>query len=151
MRSVNVVDVEPAPQRPRRWSVAEKIRLVEETLQPGMAVSCVARTHGLSPILLFKWRHRQAAGRRAAVRVDDEVIGTTRVRQFEEPSAGSKRASRPHRHGALAATPGMARQQQACSLQHAVDWRFNGANAEMIFSMTTSGENLAMCCATALS
>ena len=38
MRSVNVVDVEPAPQRPRRWSVAEKIRLVEETLQPGMAV-----------------------------------------------------------------------------------------------------------------
>ena len=104
-----------------------------------------------SPILLFKWRHRQAAGRRAAVRVDDKVIGTTRVRQFEEPSAGSKRASRPHRHGALAATPGMARQQQACSLQHAVDWRFNGANAEMIFSMTTSGENLAMCCATALS
>ena len=50
--------------------------------------------------LLFKWRHRQAAGRRAAVRVDDKVIGTTRVRQFEEPSAGSRRASRPHRHGA---------------------------------------------------
>jgi hypothetical protein len=30
-------------QRRRRWSVAEKIRLVEETLQPGMSVSLVAR------------------------------------------------------------------------------------------------------------
>ena len=49
-----------------------------------MSVSFVARTHGLSPSLLFKWRQRMAAGGREAVRVDDEVIGATRVRQLEE-------------------------------------------------------------------
>jgi transposase len=50
-------------QRRRRWSVAEKIRLVEETLEPGMSVSFVARKHGLSSSLLFKWRQRMAGGR----------------------------------------------------------------------------------------
>ena len=80
------VEVITSVQRRRRWSVAEKIRLVEETLQPGMSVSFVARTHGLSPSLLFKWRQRMAAGGREAVRVDDEVIGATRVRQLETSS-----------------------------------------------------------------
>ena len=81
---VQRIEVITSVQRRRRWSVAEKVRLVEETLQPGMSVSFVARKHGLSPSLLFKWRQRMAAGGREAVRVDDEVIGATRVRQLEE-------------------------------------------------------------------
>jgi len=48
-----------------------------------MSVSFVARTRGLSPSLLFKGRPRMAAGGRAAVRVDDEVIGTARVGLLE--------------------------------------------------------------------
>src|SRR5687768_12052437 len=58
---VRRVEVITSVQRRRRWSVAEKIRLVEETLEPGMSVSFVARKHGLSPSLLFKWRQRMAA------------------------------------------------------------------------------------------
>jgi transposase len=61
-----------------------EIRLVEETLEPGMSVSFVARTHGLSPSLLFKWRQRMAEGGREAVRADDVVVGAARVRQLEE-------------------------------------------------------------------
>jgi transposase len=80
---VRCVEVITSVQRRRRWSVAEKIRLVEETLQPGMSVSLVARKHGISPGLLFKWRQRMAEGGREAVRVDDEVIGAARVRQLE--------------------------------------------------------------------
>ena len=53
MSEVQRVEVITSVQRRRRWSVAEKIRLVEETLQPGMSVSFVARKHGLSPSLLF--------------------------------------------------------------------------------------------------
>ena len=64
--------------------MAEKIRLVEETLEPGMSVSFVARKHGLSPSLLFKWRQRMAEGGREAVRADDVVIGAAKVRQLEE-------------------------------------------------------------------
>ena len=37
------VEVITSVQRRRRWPTAEKIRLVEETMQPGMSVSYVAR------------------------------------------------------------------------------------------------------------
>jgi hypothetical protein len=37
------VEVITAVQRRRRWPTAEKVRLVEETMQPGMSVSYVAR------------------------------------------------------------------------------------------------------------
>jgi hypothetical protein len=41
------VEVMTSVQRRRRWSTAEKIRLVEETMQPGMSVSYVARRAGV--------------------------------------------------------------------------------------------------------
>lgn len=38
----------------RRWFTAEqKLLVVNETLQPGMSISYVARRHGLSPSLVF--------------------------------------------------------------------------------------------------
>lgn len=43
------VEVITSAQRRRRWSVAEKVRLVEEAMQPGMSVSYVARRAGISP------------------------------------------------------------------------------------------------------
>ncbi len=36
-------------ERRRRWSAAEKARLVEETMQPGMSVSMVAKRVGIAP------------------------------------------------------------------------------------------------------
>jgi transposase len=41
------VEVITSVQRRRRWPTAEKIRLVEETMQPGMSVSYVARRAGV--------------------------------------------------------------------------------------------------------
>jgi Transposase len=49
-------------QRWRRWPAAKKIRLIEETMQPGMSVSCVARRAGVAPSLLFNWRRRMLEG-----------------------------------------------------------------------------------------
>ena len=43
----------PSVQRRRRWSPAEKMRMVEETNQPGATVSLVARRHGVGPNQLF--------------------------------------------------------------------------------------------------
>src|SRR5687767_15748424 len=84
------VEVITSVQRRRRWSVAGKVRLVEETLQPGMSVSFVARKHGISPSLLFNWRRRMAEGGREAVRVDDEVIGP---RGYASSKSGSVSSS----------------------------------------------------------
>ena len=55
------VEVITSVQRRRRWATAEKIRLVEETMQPGMSMSYVARRAGVAPSLLFNWRRRMLA------------------------------------------------------------------------------------------
>ena len=50
-------------ERRRRWSVEEKQRLVEETMQPGVTVSAVARQNDLAPSVLFLWRRLAREGR----------------------------------------------------------------------------------------
>jgi transposase len=77
------VEVITSVQRRRRWSAAEKVRLVEETMQPGMSVSYVARRAGVAPSLLFKWRRLMLEGGHQAVQADEDVVGTSRVRDLE--------------------------------------------------------------------
>ena len=77
------VEVITSVQRRRRWPTAEKIRLVEETMQPGMSVSYVARRSGVAPSLLFNWRRRMLEGGLQAVQADEDVVGTSRVRELE--------------------------------------------------------------------
>ena len=77
------VEIITGRERRRRYSAAEKIRLVEETAQPGMTVSAVARLHGVSPSLLFGWRRRMAEGGLEAVRADDDVVAASRIRELE--------------------------------------------------------------------
>ena len=77
------VEVITSVQRRRRWPTAEKIRLVEETMQSGMSVSYVARRAGVAPSLLFNWRRRMLEGGLQAVEADEDVVGTSRVRELE--------------------------------------------------------------------
>ncbi len=51
-----------APARQRR-SIAEKRRIVEETLAAGASVARVARTHGVNANQVFGWRRLYLAGR----------------------------------------------------------------------------------------
>ena len=50
-------------ERRRRWSLQDKLQIVEETLQPGVTVSEVARRHGLAPSVVFTWRRLAREGR----------------------------------------------------------------------------------------
>ena len=43
--------------------VAEKLRIVEETLAEGASVALVARAHGVNANLVFNWRRLYQAGR----------------------------------------------------------------------------------------
>ena len=43
------VEIITSVQRRRRWTASEKVRIVEETFEPGMTVSLVARRHGVAP------------------------------------------------------------------------------------------------------
>ena len=78
------VEVITSVQRRRRWSVAEKVRLVEEAMQPGMSVSYVARRAGISPSQLFAWTRRMLEGGHAAVQADEDVVGASQVRELEK-------------------------------------------------------------------
>jgi len=56
------------PERRRRWSVEEKLRIVAEAAVPGAQVAEIARRSGISRSLLYTWR-RQAHQQR-----DDETL-----------------------------------------------------------------------------
>jgi transposase len=64
-RQVRRVEVITGAGGRRRWTVDDKARIVAETLEPGAAVSVVARRHGLTPQQLFGWR-REARKRSEA-------------------------------------------------------------------------------------
>ncbi len=42
--------------RRRRWSSAEKRRIVEQTLEDGASIPAVARRNGVAVSLLYRWR-----------------------------------------------------------------------------------------------
>ncbi len=46
------------PEKRRRRSVQEKIAIVQQSFEPGMTVSLVARQHGVAASQLFLWRKR---------------------------------------------------------------------------------------------
>ena len=56
------VEVITGVERRRRWSVAEKLRLVEEASRSGGSVSAVAQRHGVCRSLLFTWRRQYREG-----------------------------------------------------------------------------------------
>jgi transposase len=52
------VEVIPSLQRRRRWSKAEKERIVAAAMEPGAVVSAVAREAGIQASQLFRWRQQ---------------------------------------------------------------------------------------------
>lgn len=82
-KEVQRIEVITSVQRRRRWSVAEKIRIVQECEQPGMSVSYVARKYDLAPNMLFRWRRLMREGGLSAIQANEPVIGASEVRQLK--------------------------------------------------------------------
>ena len=59
--------------RRRRWSDAEKLRIVEESFSGPRLVSATARHHGISNQLLFSWRKAYREGELGGCQVDGFV------------------------------------------------------------------------------
>ena len=78
------VEVITGVARRRRFTTEQKLSVVSETLQPGMSISYVARRHGLSPSLVFRWRRLMSEGGKEAVRADEDVVAASEVRRLEE-------------------------------------------------------------------
>lgn len=59
---MTTVTVLTGPERRRRWSSAEKARIVSESLAPGATVAEVARRHDVHANLLHHWRRQARQG-----------------------------------------------------------------------------------------
>ena len=77
------VEIITSVQRRRRWTASEKVRIVEETFEPGMTVSLVARRHGVAPNQLFTWRRLVAQGALTAAGSGEEVVPASDYRALQ--------------------------------------------------------------------
>ncbi len=50
------------PEKRRRRTTQEKIAIVQQSFEPGMTVSLVARQHGVAASQLFLWRKQYREG-----------------------------------------------------------------------------------------
>src|SRR5215472_1395157 len=81
--STDRVEIITSVQRRRRWTAPEKVRMVEETFEPGMTVSLVARRHGVAPNQLFTWRRLVAQGSLTAAGSGEEVVPASDYRALQ--------------------------------------------------------------------
>src|SRR3712207_2783320 len=77
------VEIITSVQRRRRWTAAEKMRLVEATFAPGMTVSLVARQNGVAPNQLFTWRRLATQGALTATGAEEEVVPASDYRALQ--------------------------------------------------------------------
>ena len=83
INSTNRVEIITSVQRRLRWTAPEKVRMVEETFEPGMTVSLVARRHGVAPNQLFTWRRLVAQGSLTAAGSGEEVVPASDYRALQ--------------------------------------------------------------------
>jgi transposase len=55
-------EVLAGPERRRRWSIEEKLRILAQSVAPGSSVMLVCRTHGISSGQLYAWRRQFRTG-----------------------------------------------------------------------------------------
>ena len=98
---MTTVTILSGPERRRRWSTAEKRRIVDESLAPKASVVEVARRHDVRLNLLTVWRRQARTGVLAcepelSSRQDDEVrfaaVSVARDRQLLTAPSGATAA-----------------------------------------------------------
>src|SRR5262249_51818676 len=77
------VEIITSVQRRRRWTAAEKVRMVDETFEAGMTVSLVARRHGVAPNQLFTWRRLVVEGALTAAGSGEQVVPASDYRALQ--------------------------------------------------------------------
>jgi transposase len=82
------VEVITSVQRRRRWTRAEKERIVAAAMAPGAVASEVARGAGIYASQLFRWR-QELCERAPAPVAFNSVAVTSEARTVSQPGAGS--------------------------------------------------------------
>ena len=67
-------------QTRQRYSVEERVKLLDEADQPGESISTVARKHGVSPSVMFRWRQLRESGAMTGLKADEELVPASEMR-----------------------------------------------------------------------
>ena len=94
------VEILDGVERRRRWPDAEKRRILEATLAPGVSMAEVARANGVAKSLVFAWRRqarqaRDAASKPAAMFLPVEIAEAAGHAARTPRGDATQRARRP--------------------------------------------------------
>jgi len=62
------------------YSLEEKLRLLDEADRPGESIGTVARKHGVSPSIMFKWRQLRESGALTSLKAGEELVPASEMR-----------------------------------------------------------------------
>ena len=68
----------------RRWTPEEKKDIVQQTYQPGMSVSIIARKYGIFPSQLFLCRKHMEDGAIKGIEAQEDVVSKTEYKELEK-------------------------------------------------------------------
>ena len=78
------------PERRRRWSTEEKLRILAQSVAPGSSVMLVCRTYGISSGQLYTWRRQFRTGELTGFA---PITVAPPVGQLEPPAASAEPAT----------------------------------------------------------
>jgi transposase len=70
----------PEKRTRRQYSVEERIKLLDAADAPGESISTIARKHGVSPSVMFRWRHLRESGAMTSLKADEELVPASEMR-----------------------------------------------------------------------
>lgn len=70
-------------KRRRRWSIFEKLQVVEESKCSNATICSVARKYEISPSLLYLWRRLEKEGKLKVFNARDEVVPVSSVKRLQ--------------------------------------------------------------------
>ena len=91
-------EVLSGPERRRRWSAEQKVRILAQSVAPGSSASLVCRLHGISSGQLYTWRRQFRTGELtgfAPVRVVPPVDALSPAAVADDSASTLSAADRP--------------------------------------------------------
>jgi transposase len=71
----------PASRKARRqFTVEQRIALLDEADKPGQSIAIVARKHGVSPSVMFRWRHLREQGALTGLKANEELVPASEMK-----------------------------------------------------------------------
>jgi len=66
----------------RRYSLAEKIRYLDEAAMPGNSISLVSRKHGIAVSALWRWRQLRETGGMTGIKSGEPVVAESEAAEL---------------------------------------------------------------------